>query len=62
MKRVLNGTVQFYGYCIDLIQEISKILKFEYDIYETPDRVYGNMDKDMNWNGMIRQLMDKVPN
>ena len=61
MKRKTgNGTVQFYGYCIDLLDNIQKILKFEYSIYEVPDGQYGNMDEKMNWNGMIKELIDKV--
>ena len=61
MKRVHeNGTVQFYGYCIDMLQNIQKILNFEYSLYESPDAEYGKMDDNMNWNGMIRELIEKV--
>ena len=60
MKRTVNGTVEYYGYCIDLLEDIKNILGFEYTIYETPDGVYGNMDENMNWNGMIKELIDKV--
>lgn len=60
MKRRVNGTVQFYGYCIDLIKDIQAIMGFEYELYEVPDGKYGNMDSQMNWNGMIKELMEKV--
>lgn len=33
---------------------------FEYELYEVPDGKYGNMDSQMNWNGMIKELMEKV--
>ena len=61
MKRVNNdSTIEFYGYCVDLIKDIQKIMNFEYELYEVPDGKYGNMDPKMNWNGMIRELIEKV--
>lgn len=60
MKRNSNGTVEFYGYCVDLIKDIQAIMGFEYELYEVPDGKYGNMDSKMNWNGMIKELMEKV--
>lgn len=60
MKRTGNGTVEFYGYCVDLIKDIQSIMGFEYELYEVPDGKYGNMDSKMNWNGMIKELMEKV--
>ncbi|KAK4002516.1 hypothetical protein OUZ56_004340 [Daphnia magna] len=59
MKRNSNGTVEFYGYCVDLIKDIQAIMGFEYELYEVPDGKYGNMDSKMNWNGMIKELMEK---
>jgi ionotropic glutamate receptor len=55
-----KNETKFKGYCIDLIDEIRNITKFEYDIYEAPDKVFGNMDEKGNWNGMIKELMLKV--
>lgn len=61
MKRVRNdSTIEFYGYCVDLINDIQNIMNFEYELYEVPDGKYGNMDARMNWNGMIRELIEKV--
>jgi hypothetical protein len=37
-----KNETKFKGYCIDLIDEIRNITKFEYDIYEAPDKVFGN--------------------
>jgi len=34
--------------------------KFEFDIYEAPDKLFGNMDEKGNWNGMVNELMLKV--
>ena len=55
-----KNETQFKGYCIDLIDEIRKITKFEVEIYEAPDKVFGNMDMNGKWNGMINELILKV--
>ncbi|XP_012259587.2 ionotropic receptor 25a-like [Athalia rosae] len=47
------------GYCIDLLEEIRSIIKFEYEIREAEDGRFGNMDDDGNWNGMIKELKEK---
>ena len=36
------------------------LMGFDYEIYAAPDGVYGRMDENENWNGMIRELVDKV--
>ncbi|XP_047486549.1 ionotropic receptor 25a-like isoform X2 [Penaeus chinensis] len=60
MKRMNeDGQEEFYGYCIDLINEIKKIVNFEYEIAEAPDGKFGTMDENHEWNGMIKQLIDK---
>ena len=60
MQRINASGTFYYGYCIDMLNEIQKIDRFEYEIYVTPDGKYGDMDKNMVWNGMIRELIDKV--
>ncbi|XP_066943242.1 ionotropic receptor 25a [Macrobrachium rosenbergii] len=60
MKRTnAEGKVEFYGYCIELINEIKNIIKFEYEISEAPDGKFGTMDENMQWNGMIKELIEK---
>ncbi|XP_021939210.1 ionotropic receptor 25a isoform X4 [Zootermopsis nevadensis] len=54
-----KNRTKFKGYCIDLIDEIRNITKFDYEIYEAPDKKFGNMDENGNWNGMIKELMLK---
>ncbi|CAN7937960.1 unnamed protein product, partial [Ixodes hexagonus] len=59
-KNGSNGENQFEGYCIDLINHIKEILKFEYVITEVKDKMFGSIDKTTKqWNGMIRELVDK---
>lgn len=55
-----NDTTKFRGYCIDLIDEIKKILKFEYEIYEVADRHFGSKSKEGSWSGLIGDLVAKV--
>lgn len=49
----------FKGYCIDLIEEIRQIVKFDYEISLSPDGNFGTMDENGNWNGIIKELMEK---
>nr|AAM47017.1 ionotropic glutamate receptor subunit [Homarus americanus] len=60
MKRTNeDGGDEYYGYCIDLINEIKEIINFEYEIAEAPDGKFGTMDDNHEWNGMIKQLIEK---
>ncbi|XP_034234148.1 ionotropic receptor 25a isoform X2 [Thrips palmi] len=54
-----SGAVKYEGYCIDLLDEIRKIIVFEYEIYVAPDNKFGNMDEKGQWDGMIKELMEK---
>lgn len=49
----------YKGYCIALLDEIANILKFDYEIFETTDGKFGNMNEQGEWNGVVRKLMDK---
>lgn len=49
----------YKGYCIDLIDEIAKIVKFDYTIVEVEDGKFGNMNENGEWNGIVRKLVDK---
>lgn len=53
-----NGKLE--GFCIDILRELSIRMNFDYEIYPVPDNQYGNEDENGTWNGMIRELMDKV--
>lgn len=55
-----NGGIRYEGYCVDLIEEIRKLVGFEYEIYVAPDNKFGNMDENGQWNGMIKELIEKV--
>lgn len=57
----LSGNARYEGFCIDLLKEIASMVGFEYRIELVPDGKYGVIDLDTGeWNGIVRQLMDKV--
>ncbi|XP_074651659.1 glutamate receptor 1-like [Tubulanus polymorphus] len=53
----LKGNSRWKGYCIDLIEEISRNMGFSYELYEVPDGQYGAKNKFGEWNGIVRQLL-----
>ncbi|KAK3923821.1 Glutamate receptor ionotropic, kainate 1 [Frankliniella fusca] len=57
----LTGNDRFEGFCIELLQTIAATVGFEYTLQLVPDGKYGVFDLDTGeWNGIVRQLMDKV--
>lgn len=55
-----KGNKSFDGYCMDLLHEIQSILKFDYELYPSPDGLVGSMDDKGHWNGIVKELMEKV--
>ncbi|XP_076307933.1 glutamate receptor ionotropic, kainate 2-like isoform X2 [Tachypleus tridentatus] len=54
----LRGNSRYEGYCVDLIEEISKVLGFKYKFREVADHTYGKRNEWGEWNGMIRELIE----
>lgn len=60
-NQTLSGNDRFEGFCMDIIDEISKMLGFKYVFQIVGDLNYGNPNKETGeWNGMIRELLDGV--
>lgn len=56
-KEVLSGNARFEGFGIDLVEELSKMLRFKYKIHLVKDGKYGGIDeKTGDWDGMIGEL------
>ncbi|XP_045593286.1 glutamate receptor ionotropic, kainate 2 isoform X4 [Procambarus clarkii] len=56
----MTGNDRYEGFCIDLIQEISELLGFNYTIRIAADGSHGKYDdKKKRWNGMIGELLDQ---
>lgn len=57
----LVGNDQFEGYAIDLIDEISKLLGFNYTLKLVPDGRYGSYNEDTKeWDGMMGELLQQA--
>lgn len=56
----MTGNDKFEGFCIDLLKTVADSLGFQYELYLVPDAKFGAADGDGNWNGLVRELMDKV--
>ncbi|XP_022787790.1 glutamate receptor 4-like isoform X1 [Stylophora pistillata] len=55
-----DGDFPYYeGYCIDLLDELAKRLKFTYEMYSSPDGMYGAELENGTWNGMVGELVGK---
>ncbi|XP_034829420.2 glutamate receptor ionotropic, kainate 3-like [Maniola hyperantus] len=55
----LSGNARYEGFCIELIDELSKVLGFNYTFVEQEDGDYGSLNPDTHeWSGMLRRLID----
>ncbi|XP_050735257.1 glutamate receptor ionotropic, kainate 2-like isoform X4 [Eriocheir sinensis] len=53
-----TGNQRFYGFCVDLLHEISVHAGFDYIIEISPEGVYGAPNPVTGeWNGIVKQLM-----
>lgn len=57
---IYTGNERYEGFCLDLLAELARIVGFEYTIVPVPDGRYGNSNKDGQWDGIVRQLIDRV--
>ena len=57
-----QGNVMYSGYCMDLLEALSELMNFQYEIYEAPDGKYGRMSPNKTWDGMINELYENVRN
>lgn len=54
-----TGNDRFYGYAIDLIAMLAKEIGFKHEFYLTEDGKYGSPQPNKEWNGMIKELLDR---
>ncbi|KAJ6217244.1 hypothetical protein RDWZM_008401 [Blomia tropicalis] len=52
-----SGNEQFEGFAVDLIEELSKLMRFKYRFKLVSDGAYGIKDDKGEWNGMIGELI-----
>ncbi|XP_064489275.1 glutamate receptor ionotropic, kainate 3-like [Ornithodoros turicata] len=53
----LVGNDRYEGYCVDLMQELSHQLNFNYEIQQVKDSAYGLQNEAGEWNGMIGEVV-----
>lgn len=59
----LTGNARYEGFCVDLLKGIANQIGFQYSIKLVPDHMYGVYDPNTKtWNGIVRELMERVRN
>ncbi|CAL7945892.1 unnamed protein product [Xylocopa violacea] len=59
-RGILIEQTRYEGFCIDLIEEISKLLNFKYEFELVPDGKYGTYNQETKqWNGLIQRLLKR---
>uniref|UniRef100_A0A5S6QD46 Glutamate receptor n=1 Tax=Trichuris muris TaxID=70415 RepID=A0A5S6QD46_TRIMR len=53
----LSGNDRYEGFCVDLLERIAEVNKFNYTIHEVKDKSYGTPDAAGHWSGMIGELI-----
>ena len=54
----LSGNSQYTGFCVDLLEKISRMCNFNYTIKLVEDGLHGTQING-KWNGIVRELIDK---
>ncbi|KAH8376031.1 hypothetical protein KR093_005603, partial [Drosophila rubida] len=53
-----TGNDRFYGFCVDILETVSREVGFDYILDLVPDRKYGAKDPETGeWNGMVAELI-----
>ena len=60
MNGAANCTQGYRGYCINMFEEIAKKAGLKYDLYQTPGNSYGRLSEKGQWDGAVKELIEKV--
>uniref|UniRef100_A0A4W3I6F7 Glutamate receptor n=1 Tax=Callorhinchus milii TaxID=7868 RepID=A0A4W3I6F7_CALMI len=55
----LEGNERYEGFCVEMLQELSNLLRFKYKIQLVADGVYGVAEPNGTWTGMIGELVTR---
>lgn len=55
-----DGVQRFEGFCVALLDKLSELLKFKYQLHLVEDGRYGTEPEPGRWTGMIGELVDGV--
>ena len=57
---MLNKDGELEGFSIDLIKKIAEMLSFRYDIYLSPDGLYGGGNEKLGYTGIVGEITENV--
>ncbi|XP_058818724.1 uncharacterized protein LOC131681746 [Topomyia yanbarensis] len=52
-----SGEPIWEGYCIDFLQQLSKIMNFDYDLVHPKQGTFGRRDASGNWDGLVGDMV-----
>lgn len=55
-----NKDGKLEGFSIDLIEKIAEMLSFRYEIYESPDGLYGGWNEEKGYTGIVGEITKNV--
>nr|XP_053653425.1 glutamate receptor ionotropic, kainate 2-like [Cherax quadricarinatus] len=59
-QKNLTGNSRFYGYCVDLLDQLAGMVGFNYEIEIQPSGRYGSYNETTGeWDGLVRTIMEK---
>ncbi len=53
-----DGSYKVSGLIPDILEAMRVILNFTYTVKQPPDKSWGSVNENGDWNGMVRQLID----
>jgi hypothetical protein len=60
-EKTLSGNNRYEGFIVDMLEEISKLRKFNYTLQEVKDGAYGSLNEHTGrWSGMVGELVRGV--
>uniref|UniRef100_A0A8C7H0H7 Glutamate receptor n=1 Tax=Oncorhynchus kisutch TaxID=8019 RepID=A0A8C7H0H7_ONCKI len=55
----LQGNDRYQGFCVDMLRELSDMLKFSFRIKLVDDGLYGAPEPNGSWTGMVGELINR---
>ncbi|KAM9419645.1 glutamate receptor ionotropic, kainate 5-like isoform 2-T3 [Salvelinus alpinus] len=55
----LQGNDRYQGFCVDMLREMSDLLKFSFRIKLVEDGLYGAPEPNGSWTGMVGELINR---
>lgn len=57
---MVNKNGELEGFSIDLIKKIAEMLSFRYEIYKSPDGLYGGWNEKTGYTGIVGEITKNV--